>query len=191
MEGISAPPPYRIGEQKEWIVSDEPATAGFAILVRTAITNAEQNELRERLAYITGEYSAQWDATPKDERDLDKTPKILQRQLLARYVYDWNAEHPDVDGVYVKVPPPAINGSVAFDYITANEMGFILDVVQDGYRFLGKAVSWQKIFAAFGDSSAAKPPDVDPPQSEPTPIKSRKPRRNSSMPSKSASTGSQ
>jgi hypothetical protein len=186
MEGISAPPPYRIGERKEWVTSDKPESAGFAILVRTAITNAEQNELRERLKYITGEYSEQWDATPAEERDLDKTPKILQRQLLAHYIYDWNAEHPDVDGVYVRVPPPAINGAVAFDYITAHEMEFIIDVVQDGYRFLGKAESWQKTLLAFGLLSEAKPPDADPPQSEPTPIKSRNRRRNSSTPSKSA-----
>lgn len=189
MEGISAPPPYRIGERKEWIFGDEPATAGFAILVRTSITNAEREDLRRRDDYISKEYQDQWNATPPEERDLDATPRILQRKLLAPYIFGWNVEHPDVNGEYKPVPPPAgdpENGYLAFDYILPEHMAFIIDVILYGYYHLGKAVSWRKTLLAFGATSEAKPPDADPPPAEPTPITSPRRRRSSSTPSKSA-----
>jgi hypothetical protein len=189
MEGISAPPPYRIGERKEWITSDEPASAGFAILVRTSITNAERTALRERDDYITGAYTDEWNAKPPDERDVAMSPRVLQRQQLAPYIYDWNAEGRTADGGWAKIPPPAEAGPEAFDCILPEDMAFIIDVILGGYYHLGKAVSWRKTLAAIGPTSEAKPPDADPPPVEPTPIKSRKPRRSSSMPSTSASTG--
>lgn len=169
MEGISAPAPHRIGERKEWITSDEPATAGFAILVRTSITNAEQRQLRERLDYIIGDYSQAWSEKDPTERDLDESPRVLQRKLLASYIFDWNAEHRDINDDWQKVPPPAVAGYEAFDYILPEHMAYILDVIQDGYRYLGKAASWQSVFAAIGSSSDAKPPDADPPLSDDVP----------------------
>lgn len=188
MEGISVPPPYRIGETKEWIVSDEPASAGFAILVRTSITNAERAAFRKRDDFITGEYTDQWNAKPAEERDVEQSPRVLQRTMLARYIYDWNAEHPDVNGEWQKVPPPISAGYDAFDYILPEHMAFIIDIVLNGYYHLGKAESWRKTLLATGLMSEAKPPDVDPPPDEPTSIKSRTRRRNSSTPSESTST---
>lgn len=188
MEGVSAPAPYRIGERKEWIISDEPATAGFAILVRTAITNAERAELRARNDFIEGEYTTQYFEKPPEERDLHESPRVLQRRLLAPYIHAWNAEALTTDGEWKPVPPPVDAGADAFECILAPETAWILDVVLGGYYTLGKAVSLRSVSAAIGTTASEKPPDADPAPPPPTPTTLPKRRRSSATPSASAST---
>ena len=174
MEGVAAPPPYLIGQRKEWIVSDQPETAGFAIYVRTSITNREREELRKKIDYIEQTYSAEFFAKPPEERDLDQSPRVLQRKLLAPYVYGWNARAQDEHGEWKPVPAPAEAGYEAFDCILEPEMSFILDIVAGGYYSLGKAASLRKLSEAIGATSSESQPEEGQRQPERT-----KPRRGS------------
>jgi hypothetical protein len=91
MADLDRPAPYRVADRKEWIVCDEPGLDGFAILVRTSITNAEQQALVDEYNRITGPYSEAWDALPPEERDMEQSPWRKEKALIAPYVHDWNA----------------------------------------------------------------------------------------------------
>lgn len=135
---------FVVADQHEWIPYDDPAHpefAGFAIYVRTGITNLEQRKLNERHAEIVA-YAEQWNATPEEERDYSDTPFRREQELAAPYVVAWNAIGYDESGERKKLPSPAEAGPDIFDALD-NQHGrlviWILRVVLSGYLATGKA----------------------------------------------------
>lgn len=179
---IEKPAPYRVADKREWIVSEEEDSAGFAILVRTGITNAEQQSLLDRHNEIAGRYSEEWNAQPPEERDLSQSPRAKELELLTPYVLDWNATAPNADGEWVELAAPAINGPAVWDFVTEPERSFCTRVVLNGYLILGKAMQLRRRLSATGDLS-----DPEPAPATPTP-KRRDRRKTLSTPSASVST---
>lgn len=156
------PAPYRVADRKAWFVCDWDGIEGLAIYVRTDITNAEQAALRARFDEISGPYEQQWQALPDAERDLAESPKAKERELLARYVFDWNATGIDPDGNVIELAAPAVNGPAVFDAISRDEEHWITMAVLHGYYHLGKAWKWRRPFAASGNGSGESSPAADP-----------------------------
>jgi hypothetical protein len=154
MTDLDRPAPYRVAQSKEWIVCDEPGMEGFAILVRTSITNAEQQELVDEHDRITSTYAEAWDKLPPEERDMDQSPRWREKVLLAPHVLDWNAVGVDAKEKEKPIPPPAVAGADAFKAISVQELGWITSVVLVGYLVLGKVRKLPSKSGATGDTSA-------------------------------------
>jgi len=133
------PAPYVPAQRREWIVCDEPGIEGFAILVRTSITNAEKRQLEAEFDDITGPYTEQWNARPPEERDVEASPRARERMLLARQILDWNASGLTEDGEIRDIAPPVVNGAAAFDLVEEEAIHWMLRVVLVGYLATGKA----------------------------------------------------
>jgi hypothetical protein len=136
------PAPFRMADKKEWIACDQPGLEGFAVLVRTSVTNAEQDELRERFR-ANAAYQEAYFAAPAPERDRDDTPRRRELALVAPYVLDWNAVGVGSDGDEKPLPPPAVAGPDAFECVTPDAERWIVQVVLLGYHATGKAGSWR------------------------------------------------
>jgi hypothetical protein len=134
------PKPAYVASYKEWVESDDPALEGLAIYVRTNITNREQRELAEYHAWLAGDYQAQWDATPREERDYARSPRRLELEKLAPYIHEWNAYGEDPEtGEYEKLPPPRVAGADVFECILDKQIDWCIRVVMHGYVITKKA----------------------------------------------------
>lgn len=132
---------FVVADQHEWIPYDDPAfpeLSGFAVYVRTGITNLERRKLNERHAEIVA-YGEQWDAQPEEDRDYTDTPHRRERELLAPYVVAWNAIGYDESGERTKLPSPAEAGPDIFDAIDDRLVIWTIRVVLSGYLVTGKA----------------------------------------------------
>lgn len=176
---LMRPSPFRMAEEQEWIACDWEGCEGFAILVRTDITNAEQAALtRAHDAIVAGQEA--WAALPPDGQDLHQSPKYREWALIAPYVLDWNAEGRTIEGEWKPIPPPAEAGVDAFECITKDAATWVNRVVLVGYLALGKARQSVTKSGSFGSTSE------EPEDTEGREDASLLP--NSSPPSESAST---
>lgn len=136
------PAPYRVADRRRWIVSDEPDTAGLAVLVRAGITNLERDRLQEAHAEIA-EDSDDWGDLEPAAREARQaagdTPRDREWALLAPYVLGWNAVGLTPEGEERPLPPPAEAGPAAFAAVAVPELSWIIKTVLLGYRFTGKA----------------------------------------------------
>jgi hypothetical protein len=149
------PPPYRVADKKEWIVCDEPGMEGFAIQVRTNITNAEQREVASHHDWIAGVYTREWEEIPVEDRDMTKAPRELERKQLAPFIYGWNAEGRDPKtGEWGLLPPPVEAGPEVFDSITDEMTTWMIRVVIVGYMVTGKVRRLKTRSTPTGDTSA-------------------------------------
>jgi hypothetical protein len=160
------PAPYVPAQRREWIVCDEPGIEGFAILVRTSITNAEKRQLEAEFDEIVGPYSEQWNAMPPEERDLAQSPRARERELLARQILDWNVVGTTEEGEEKEIAAPAINGAAALDFIEEDAVRWIGQVVLVGYLATGKAdPSLARLTGSGGPSVEAPDPGTPQPKS--------------------------
>ena len=164
MDPETRPAPYRVAERKEWIVCDELDLEGFAILVRTSITNAEQASLRARNDEIEGAISEAYWTLPPEGRDLDQSPWAMQKRLMAPYILDWNAEGQDMaSGEWRPLPAPAEAGAEIFEAVTFREALWCFEVCIGGYYLTGKAGPWRSRSSDAGSTPANDSPAADPP----------------------------
>lgn len=155
------PTPYFPAQRREWIVCDEPGIEGLAILVRTSITNAEQEQLQAEINEITGPYTEQWFARPPEERDASQTPYMMEREVLARQILDWNVSGTTVDGEKREIAAPAINGAKALDFVDREGVTWMFRVVLGGYLVTGKVErSPSRSTDSGGPSGAAPDPET-------------------------------
>lgn len=160
------PAPFLL-DTREWIVCDEEDMEGFAILVRTSISNAEQRDLLARHAVIVRDADA-WEEEPPEQRKTrgeDAEPRAREWTLMAPYVLDWNAAEV-VNGEPVPIPSPAVDGAAAFSRVTAQCSTWILRVLLIGYLSTGKARKLRSRSGSPGDMSG---PAVDPASADPDP----------------------
>jgi hypothetical protein len=164
------PPPHRVADRKEWIVCDDPELDGFAVYVRTSVTNAEQDAIRARHDDIVGPISEAWDAIPLPERDLAQGPWSLQKRLMAPYILDWNAQGFDLgSGEWKTLPPPGGPDGIGIDALDAVPRAYAswcYDIVVSGYYVTGKAGPWLPTSAPAGTTSVASTDGADPPPVE-------------------------
>lgn len=162
---FSRPAPYFPAQRREWIVCDEPGIEGFAILVRTSITNAEKQQLNAELDDISGPYTETWNATPPEERDLSQSPRQKERALLARQVLDWTVAGQTEDGEVKEIAAPAVNGVAALDFVEEDAVHWMFQVVFVGYLAVGKAdPSLARSTASGGPSGADQAPETPEPK---------------------------
>jgi hypothetical protein len=160
----SRPAPYRPAQRREWIVCDEPGIEGFAILVRTSITNGEQAQLQAEIDEITGPYTDQWFTRPPEERDVNETPRMKERELLARLILDWNVTGETADGEVKEIAPPAVNGAAAFDLVEKEAVTWMFLIVFGGYLQTGKVEpSLTRLIASGGLSVEDPVPEIPEP----------------------------
>ena len=163
------PAPYIPAQRREWIICDQPGLEGFAVLVRTSITNAERKALNAELDEITGPYTEAWNAQPPEERDMSQSPRQKERELLARQILDWTVSGQTEDGEIKEIAAPAINGAAALDFVEEDAVHWMFQVVFIGYLATGKAdVSLARLTASGGPSGAELDPET------PTPKASRR-----------------
>jgi hypothetical protein len=144
---------YRPAQRMEWIESEDEATAGLKILVRTSITNAEQRELRAKHQAIATYADEVWDKLPFDKQDLADSPQARELALLAPYIHDWNVTATTPDGDVIEVAPPVVNGPEAFDVTGPDEQRWMVQTVLIGYGATGKAIAWRRRSKRGGDTS--------------------------------------
>jgi hypothetical protein len=166
----SDPPPsmFLLFNRREWVVLDEDAIAlnpgmaafeGFAIYVRTGVSNAEKRHLAERHDLVAVNYAKAWLATPAAERDFDDTPLMRELAMVAPYIEAWNAQGRDPDtGEWHPVPPPAIAGAAAFDAIGDELTSWCLQIVLGGYVNSGKVDRQRIAFVRTGATATPSPP---------------------------------
>ena len=175
MDTDNRPAPHFVADRKEWIVCDEPGLEGFAVLVRTGVTNAEQSVIRTRHDEIVGPVSEVWDALPPEERDIDAGPWSQQKRLMAPYIHDWNARGFDLEsGEWKTLPPPGGPdgiGVAALDALPREYAAWCYDVVVTGYYVTGKAGAWMPRSASAGTTTEGSDPGADLP---PEPKKRRR-----------------
>lgn len=143
------PAPFSVADRWEWVACDDedyPELAGFAVEVRTSITNREQEDLLERHNAVL-DFNAEWlglDPAARARHDADgDTPRDREWALLAPLVRDWNAVGLDAEGNEAAVPPPAVGGPGSFMAVPAGAVSWITRVVLLGYRATGKAGGWR------------------------------------------------
>jgi hypothetical protein len=159
------PAPYVPAQRREWIVCDEPDIAGLAILVRTSITNAEQARLQAEVDEITGPYTEQWFARPPEERDASQSPYMMEREVLARQILDWNVSGTTEDGEIREIAAPVVNGAKALDFVDREAVTWMFRVVVGGYLVTGKAErSPSKSTDSGGSSGEAPDPETPAPK---------------------------
>lgn len=139
------PAAFRVSDRWEWITCDDaefPELAGFAVEVRTSITNREQEDLQDAHNAIL-DYNAEWLRMEPAERAkadaANDTPRDREWALVAPMVRDWNAVGLDPDGNDVPIPPPAEAGPQTFMAVPAPAVAWITRVTLMGYRATGKA----------------------------------------------------
>lgn len=145
-EGFPRPvvrPPSYSARRLVWVVSEEPATAGLAILVPAGIPIAELKQFREQYDKIADELEA-WPNLSAEEREGKPDPSDLMLQLVSPYIEDWNVTVPDADGGEpVPVAPPKEAGADVLRAITQAELGWIVRRIRNGlYLGNGFAKTW-------------------------------------------------
>lgn len=165
---FSRPAPYFPAQRREWIVCDEPGIEGFAILVRTSITNAERKTLNAELDEISGPYTEAWNAIPPEERDMSQSPRQRERELLAQQILDWTVSGRTEDGEIKEIAAPAVNGAAALDFVEEDAVHWMFQVVFVGYLATGKAdPSLARLTASGGPSGADQAPETPQPTKPP------------------------
>lgn len=158
---------YRPAQRMEWIDCEEPGLAGFRILVRTSITNAEKADLTAAHEAIVRYEREEWRETPPEKRDFDDSPGAREERLLAPHIHGWNVLGLTKDGEEKPVPPPAEAGPEAFRFVGPDEIAWMTNVVLIGYAVLGKAVTWSRPRATSPDPSATTASPATPIASQP------------------------
>lgn len=146
------PGPYLVAHHFEWIESDFDKTIGFAVKVRTSLTNFEKRKLAEKDQYLHFEYIEKYKNASEEEQESMLSPRQYQREMLAPYVYGWNAHYENEEGEIVKAPVPREYGPDAFEYISEDEFEWLVYVVIGGYTVLGKAGPWRREWNSTGSS---------------------------------------
>lgn len=137
------PAPFVVHEQWDWITCDRPGLTGFAILVRTSLTNQERDALIEQHNAII-EYREAQNALPENERNHDDTPRDREWRMLAPLIREWNAVGIDAEtGEQRPLPPPALAGPAAFEAMLFDASSWMMEVVVYGYVVTGKAGEWR------------------------------------------------
>lgn len=141
------PAPYVVADRWEWqVCEEEDGPTGFAILVRTTVTNRERDDLVARYQEEIVRYSAVWREMGMEERaaadEAQDTPRDREWKLLAPFVKDWNATGETTDGETVPLPPPAEAGWEVFRGVYPEMSAWAAKVVLNGYRATGKAGGW-------------------------------------------------
>lgn len=150
---------FVVADRREWIACDDlemPDHAGFAIYVRTGITNLERRLLLEQHDAIVA-YGEAWDAMPAEERDWSDTPHARERRLIAPYVLAWNAIGYDASGERGKLPSPAAAGPEIFEAVDDALVSWIVRVVLVGYLVTGKVRRSPRASAPSGATAAPSP----------------------------------
>lgn len=158
-EGFPRPvvrPPAYATKRSVWVVSEEPATEGLAILVPAGIPIAEMRQYREQwdeiAALINGDRAK--GKRKGGEADADRPdPNGLMLRLIAPYVLDWTATATDADsGEAVPVPPPAESGEDALRALSVADLDWIVRRISNGlYLGNGFGKTWR-------DASGDTPP---------------------------------
>jgi hypothetical protein len=166
------PPPnlFVVSDHYEWLECDIPPNEGFAVYVKTSITNAEKRQLKERHDRIVNEFSKAWREMPEEQRDFNDSPKNMQRRLIAPMILNWNAVGTNAEtGELERLPAPNVAGPDIFDCITDDMYDWLILVLIGGYTVLGKAGNWRSRFDDAGPTSetptASPTPESDSPPS--------------------------
>lgn len=172
---------FAVPHRYEWIECELEGFEGFAIYVRTSITNAEQRILTEQHDEIVTYYDTFFKLPPED-RDYSDGPREREKVLMAPLIVDWNAKAINAEtGELELMEPPSVAGPGQLDAIYDEMVNWMLRTVLGGYVLTGKAVAW-KPRRERGGTTPETPADPEPSPSSPDP--------SSATPSESTSTTS-
>ena len=170
-----APPGFFLVPQSfEWIECDLEGFEGFAVYVRTSITNREQAALIAEHDQIVAYYDAFF-KLPPEERDYSDGPREREKRLLAPFIVDWNAKAINSEtGEHEPMEPPSVAGPDQFDAIYDEMTNWAIRTVLGGYVLTGKARPWRPRPEPGGstpgtpDGQTSNPSSPDPSSSEPS-----------------------
>jgi hypothetical protein len=182
---------FKMAEYAEWIPCDDPDPKinGFAIKVRTDMTNAEQARLEDLHDDIVDNYQPMYRENvkelieKKDWEAIDKltTPRGKELELLAPFILDWTAGTYNFQTEEWEIaPPPAQVGPSAFDFVIDEAKAWMIHVVLMGYISTGKV---RRSVNVSGLSSGTPSPEDQEPDSTPSDLP-----ESSSEPSESTSS---
>jgi hypothetical protein len=84
-----------------------------------------------------------------------KSPREYQRELIAPYIYDWNAQGLNNDtGETEPIPAPREYGPDVFDFIGETEFQWLAYVILGGYTVTGKAGPWLDALRTTGSQQS-------------------------------------